>query len=89
VNLVVAVGVEQHLGARPEGVGSDREGGVVAQLELAQLGPQSGQQHAETKGLGNVVVGAAVQAEDGVGIRAVRGQHDDRRLDALAPDQAA
>ena len=83
------VRVDQHLGARPEGVGADREGRVVGQLELAQLRAQARQQHAEPEGLGDVVVGAAVETEDGVGVGIVRGQHDDRGLDALAAHQPA
>jgi hypothetical protein len=81
--------VDQHLGARPEGVRADGENRVFALLVLAQLGAQPGQQHAEAERLGDVVVGAGVQAEDRVGIGLRRRQHDDRRFDAAAPHQAA
>ena len=49
--------VDQHLGGGLEGVGTDLEGGVVGELELAQLGTQPCHQHAEADRLGDVVVG--------------------------------
>ena len=84
-----AVLAHQHLGGRLEAVGADRQHDVVAELELAQLGAQAGHQHAEAEGLGDVVVGAGVEALDRVGLLAERGQHDDRRLEALAAQAAA
>ena len=83
------VAAHQHLGRRLEAVGADREHRVVAELELAQLGAQAGQQHAQAERLGDVVVGPAVEAQDRVGVAAVRGQHDHRRLHALLAQQAA
>ncbi len=79
----------QHLGAWPEGIGPDREGRVVAELELAQLGAQPRQQHAQPERLGDVVIGAAVQPQDRVGVGIGRGQHDDRGLDSLPAHQPA
>ena len=37
-DLLLGFAVHQHLGARPEGVGPDREDRVLALLVLAQLG---------------------------------------------------
>ena len=46
------------------------------------------QQHGKAERLGDVVVGAGFQAEDGVGIGVVAGQHDDRRLEAVLAQDA-
>ena len=46
------------------------------------------QQHGEAERLGDVIVGAGFQAEDGVGIGVVAGQHDDRRLEAVLAQDA-
>ena len=61
---------------------------VLARLVLAQLRADARQQHGETERLGDVVVGAGFQAEDGVGIGVVAGQHDDRRLEAVLAQDA-
>jgi hypothetical protein len=50
---------------------------------------QARQQHAEAERLGDIVVGAGVEAENGVGVGVGAGQHDDRHLDAVAPHQPA
>ena len=79
--------MNENLGAWLEGVGADREDGVLALLMLAQLGPKPGQQDAQPEGLGHVIVGTRIESEDRVRVRARRGQHDDRRLNAAAPHQ--
>src|SRR5258708_35806204 len=43
---------------------------------------------AKRNGLGHVVVGTGFEPEDGVGIRIVPGQHDDRRLEAVLAQNA-
>ena len=54
---------------------------------LAQLRPDARQQHREAERLRHIVVGAGFEAEDGVGIGVMAGQHDDRRLEpVLAKD---
>ena len=50
---------------------------------LTQLCADARQQHREAERLGDVIVGAAFQPENGIGIGAVAGQHDDRRLEAV------
>ena len=56
--------VEQQLGRRAEGVGADAEDRVLGLLVLAQLGADAGEQHRQLEGLGDVVVGAGVEALD-------------------------
>ena len=85
---LAALGAQQQLGARPERVGADGEDGVFARLVLAKLRADARQQHGEAERLGDVVVGAGFQAEDGVGIGVVPGQHDDRRLEAVLAQDA-
>jgi hypothetical protein len=46
------------------------------------------QQHGEVERLGDVIVGARFQAENGVRIGVVAGQHDDRRLEAVLAQNA-
>ena len=87
--LARAVGPDQELRRRLEGVLADREGRVLAVLVLAQLGADAGQQRAEAEGLGDIVVGARVEAEDGVGLGVGGGQHDDRHRDPVPPHQLA
>ena len=81
-------GIEQELRARPERVRPDREYRVLARLVLAQLRADARQQHGEAKRLGDVVVGARFETEDGVGIGVVAGQHDDRRLETVLAQDA-
>jgi hypothetical protein len=46
------------------------------------------QQGGEAKRLGDVIVGARFEAEDGVRIGAVAREHDDRRLEAVPAQDA-
>ena len=85
---LVALGIEQELRARPERVGTDREHRVFARLVLAQLRPDARQQHGEPERLGDIIVGAGFEPQDGVGIGVVAGQHDDRRLEAVLAQDA-
>ena len=55
---------------------------------LAQLGADARQQHGEAERLGDVVVGARFQTENGVGIGIVPSQHDDRGLEAVLAQDA-
>jgi hypothetical protein len=55
---------------------------------LAELGANASQQHGEAERLGEVVVGARFEAENGVGIGVVPGQHDDRSLEAVLAQNA-
>src|SRR3546814_11608247 len=68
---------------------SDGEDGILALLVLTKLGAHARQQHAEAERLGDVVVGAGIEGEDGVGIGFRRRQHDDRRFDAAPAHQSA
>ena len=70
----------EELGRRLEAVGPDGEDHVLALVVLAQRRADAGEQHREPEGLGDVVVGARLEAEDLVGIAVVAGQHDDRAL---------
>jgi hypothetical protein len=56
---------------------------------MAELGADAGQQHAQLERLGDVVVGAGIQAEDRIGFGIGAGQHDDRRGDAIASQNTA
>ena len=58
-------------------------------LVLAELRPQPRQQHVQAERLGDVVVGAAIEAEDGVGVAFGAGQHEDGRAHPVAPHQPA
>ena len=49
----------------------------------------AGEQHAETEGLGHIIVSAGIEAQDGVRFRSLRGQHDDRTLVAVAAHDLA
>ena len=77
-DLAVPRRLQQQLGAGAEQVGADGEDRVLGVVEDAELGAHPGQQFRQAEGLGDVVVGAGVEAADHVllGIRA--GQHDDR-----------
>ena len=78
----------QQLRARTEAVGPDGEDRVLARLVLTKLRTDARQQHREPERLGDVVVGAGFESEDGVGIGIVAGQHDDRRLEAALAQNA-
>ena len=54
---------------------------VLAVLVLAQMGTHAGHQLAQAERLGDVVVGAGIEAADGVSLAVNRGQHDDRGRD--------
>ena len=54
---------------------------------LTQLRADARQQHGEAERLDHIIVRAGLEAEDGIAVRIVPGQHDDRRLEAaLAQD---
>ena len=63
-----------------ERVGPDRERRVLALLVLAQLRPDPCEKNGEAERLRHIVVGARLEAENGVGIGVLARQHDDRRL---------
>ena len=50
---------------------------------LAQLRANAREQHREAERLGDVIVGARFQPQDGVRIGIMPGQHDDRRLETV------
>ena len=82
-------GIDQNLGSGLKRIVPDREHRILALFVLTQLRAQPGQQHIEAERFGDVIVGAGIEAENFVGIGVVPGQHDDRRLDAVAPHQPA
>jgi hypothetical protein len=57
-------------------------------LEPAEERPDAGGELAQAEGLRHVVVGAELQPDDLVDLRALRGQHDDRDARFLAHDPA-
>ena len=61
--------VIEHLHRGAEGVGAELEHGVLGLLVRPELGADARQEHGELEGLGHVVVGPRVEAEDGVGVR--------------------
>ena len=63
----------------------DGEDGILALLVLAQLGAHAGKQNAKSERLGDVIVGARFEAQNGVGVAVGGSQHDDRHLVAGAP----
>src|SRR6516164_3910558 len=79
----IALLIEQDLRTGLERVRPDREHGVLARFMLPQLGTDAREQHREAEGLGDVVVGAGFEPENGVGIGVVSSQHDDRCLEAV------
>src|SRR5579863_708387 len=81
--------VDEKLGARPEGVRADGENRVVALLVLPELRPEPRQQHVQPEWFGDVVVGAGVESEHGIGLAVGGGQHQNRRTHAFAPHQPA
>ena len=54
----------------------------------AELGADAGQEHRELERLGHVVIRPGLKAQDGVGVRVVARQHQDRALDALLAHDA-
>src|SRR6478735_9186134 len=74
---------QEHLRAWPERVGTNREDGILARLVLSKLRTDARQKHSKTKWLRNVVIGARFKAEDGIGIRIVTCQHNDRGLETI------
>ena len=60
-----------------------------ARAGAAEQGPDPGQQLVEGEGLGQVVVGAGVEAGDPVGHLVAGGEHEHRRAVAPLPQQAA
>src|SRR5258705_10465676 len=79
------VGAGQHLGTRPETIGTDRKHRVLAGFMLAELRPDPRQQHREAKWLCHIIIGAGFEPKDGVRISIVAGEHDDGSLEpALA-----
>src|SRR5713101_3179058 len=88
-DLFLAALLRQHLGGGVELVRTDGHYRIFAALMLAQMGAQASQQDIDAERLGDVVVGARFEAEDGVGVGVGGGQHDDRRAHALAAHQLA
>jgi hypothetical protein len=66
-----------------EGIGADAEDGVFRLFVAAQMGADAGQQHGEAEGLGDIVVGARLETQHGVGVGILGRQHDDRRRDPV------
>ena len=56
---------------------------------LAQLGARAGDQDTQPERLGDVIVGAGFQTQDGIGVGIRARQHDDRRFDAGLAHQFA
>src|SRR6185437_593289 len=78
-----ALRAEQKLRTRPERVRTDGKDRVLARLVLAQLRADAREQHSETEWLGDVIVGARLETENGIAIGVMAGEHDDRRLEAV------
>jgi len=76
-------GFQQLLRAGPEQVGAHGEHRVLAVVEHPQLGPHARQQFLGAERLGDVVVGAGIQAADDVALGIGTGQHDDGHPAAL------
>src|SRR5437667_4887596 len=62
----VALLIEQNLRAGTERIRPDREHRILARFVLAQLRPDTGEQHCEAERLGDVVVGTRFEPENGV-----------------------
>jgi hypothetical protein len=86
---LAAVAVDQKFRRRLESVGAYGKNCVLALLVLPELGADAREQHAELERLGHIVVGTRLQPEDGIGIRDLRRQHDDRALEAATTQQLA
>ena len=75
----VRLGVDQHtLHARR-----------LARRRQAEAHPHPGEQLGEAEGLGDVVVGAGVEADHDVGLFAAGGEHDDRQALVACPQGPA
>jgi len=68
---------DQKLGCGLEAVAADVEYGVLAVIVLSQLSTNARKQDGLLEGLGDVVIGTGVEAEDHVGVGRVARQHDD------------
>src|SRR6476660_1152973 len=88
-SYIAAAAVDQQFGGRLKSVWTDSYNAILAHLVLAELGADAGEQHAELERLGDIVIGAGFQAENGVGIGGLRCEHDDRPLEAAAAEQLA
>src|SRR4029078_1488566 len=86
---LAAAAVDQQFRRRLEGVRPDGENRVLALLVLPELRADTGEQHAEFERLGDVVVGARLEAEDGVRGGRLSRQHDDRPLEPAAAEKLA
>ena len=82
-DAAVLDGLLQQLGAGPKRIRPDGEDRVLAVLEDAELGAQPGQQLGQPERLGDVVVGAGIEAAHHVRLVVRAGQHDDRHAQAL------
>src|SRR5262249_15990337 len=71
---LVALGVEQKLGARPKRKRPDGEDSILARLVLAQLGADARQEHRKPERLGDIVVGTGFKPKNWVGIGIMTGQ---------------
>src|SRR5215472_9001989 len=87
--LLATARIRQELGARTEGVGADREHRIIAVLTLAQMSAQPCQQDAKPKRLRHIVIGARIEAADGVGLAVGPGQHEYRDTDTGAAHNSA
>ena len=68
IDVFFAVIALQDLDRRAEKVGPNTKGRVLAHFVLADMGAQARQQNPEPERLGNVIVGAGIQAQHRVGI---------------------
>ncbi len=84
---LVALGVERHV-ADAERLAARGRGRHRLGAPAAQHGAHAGHQLAEPVGLGDVVVGAHLEADDGVDLAALGRDHDDRHR-RPAPELAA
>jgi hypothetical protein len=72
-----------------EGVGPDGEHGVLGAFVLAQGGADARQQHRELERLGDIVVRACIQPQNGIAVGGMTGQHDHRAGHVALAHQAA
>ncbi len=85
---LLALVVHHQLGGRAELIGADLEDGVLGLFMAAQVGADARQQDGEPERLGDIVIGAGIEAQNGVGVRRLRRQHDDRGRNPGLADQA-
>lgn len=81
--------IDQHLHCRFERVRPKLEDRVFGLLMLAQLRTDAGQKDREFERFGDVIVGTCIEAEDGVGVGIMAGQHQNRAFDVLFAHPAA